>query len=178
MEFFGHTVARVKMSLFFQHRVTHYLLNAVSTYFLRHSGASKVRTPDLISASEENVTVFPTYYITKPFEPDINQLPTTFRGFKSSHTRFDHKKADFCHIRPISADIGLGQNFYYFLGTWEMITFRKWHLRLSGASKFRTLDLIQKGPKIGQFRPILALEENLTIFLAYYMTRRDLSNVI
>ena len=132
------------------------------------------------SASEENVTVFPTYYITKPFEPDINQLPTTFRGFKSSHTRFDHKKADFCHIRPISADIGLGQNFYYFLGTWEMITFRKWHLRLSGASKFRTLDLIQKGPKIGQFRPILASEENLTIFLAYYMTRpfeRDMNQL-
>ena len=43
-----------------------------------------------------------------PFEWTINQLPAIFIALKSSHTKFDHKKADFGHIRPISDEIDLG----------------------------------------------------------------------
>ena len=110
-----------------------YLSKVPLTNFLRLSGASKVRTPDLIqkrpkighfrpkSASEENFTIFSAYYITRPFECDINQLYTTFSGFKSSHARFDKKGPKIGHFRPKSASYNFFSIFpaYYITRPFE-----------------------------------------------------------
>ena len=96
-----------------------HLSKVASTNFLRHSGASKFRTlyfiqkwPKIgqfrpILLLDEIFTIVLAYYITRPFERDMNQLPATFRGFKISHTRFYSKKklisAMFGRFRPKSA---------------------------------------------------------------------------